>query len=425
MAAVLDAAPTPVGKLLAFVAETRNQAMRHEAQAPKTESDPASLSGQGVPQSTVATMEQQYPGIGPYYQDLRAAVKATSTVRELRSMAPVPWGVMLPSQLREPSQGETLLRNATTYDTLLIMLRMILSVGIMVDRAKDTRVFDLALHDFGVDKLADFVVKGALVELLYPDAKHNATVADVPLETLLHHPLIKTALWAHPSLQLYPNATWMRQPGSDKWAFEHLSDETLADMCMHDWDGVTPLGTHLGRLFEPRQFQGADARFTSRMPLLIAVLLDRSPTAPKAHFDDFRAFTLTAPVYPRLVAGAPVDVVPRRRHYHLCMAVSLKRGDAHLYRKSTEPVYQQPYFGDGKARRDADEKLRDAVAAWSVADGSGGRCLLFYRKIFHAREADYVPPVTGAAEFLTSKQYRELCDANVRHSEEDGLEGSV
>jgi hypothetical protein len=433
MKTTMDTAPTPLGKLLAFDAETRKQAVLHKgkSQAPEIESQllgktkapqettpspvelvsETTLPTQEAQQDIAASISLHHPSVGAYYQDLRTITTGRDLTKQnlaiqLRTMTPRPLGIVFPSQGSDPDQGWKLLRNAAAYDRFIIMLRTTVSVGLKVERSKDARIYDLALHNFGADKLADYIIKGALVEMLYPEAKRDIRVADVPFETLIQHPIIKKALWGHPSIQLYPNATWMCQAGKHEWGFEYLSDEMLANMAIHHWDGISTLSEHMDRLFKPRKFKGADVKFTSRMPLLIPVLLDRNPVAKNKKFDYYRSFTLTAPVYPRLIPGEEVDVELRSRQYHISMVINLHLSLMHLYNRKTEPVYQKPDLDEELKN----ERLNNKHTIWSVTDENTSKYLLFYRKVLQKKGEQYSPPVKGLPEFLISKPKKESCE---------------
>lgn len=171
-----------------------------------------------------------------YYKDLREGhnpFRIGLIIPELIQMEPMPCHVLLPSQLQEfnslPPERKTELlkvfRHATAYDCFVVMLRMMVARGVHPEKSEEPRLYELALHRFGYDSLADYVVKGAIAELLFPGAKEDPAAADVPFEVLMEHDMVKRAVWGHRSMHFFCNAIRTRKDPEEEFEFRMLSHE--------------------------------------------------------------------------------------------------------------------------------------------------------------------------------------------------------
>ncbi|KAK3375204.1 hypothetical protein B0H63DRAFT_482144 [Podospora didyma] len=107
------------------------------------------------------------------------------------------------------------LGNGAGVDTLVVLICMVLSLGQEPETPEGPALFDIAFHDFGIEKVADFIMKGEILVILFPGRAHKLKAADIRFESLMEHPLIRSALWSHGTFTMHRRDTWARKSNDD------------------------------------------------------------------------------------------------------------------------------------------------------------------------------------------------------------------
>lgn len=175
-----------------------------------------------------------------HYKDLRAALpprsKSLSPITSaLVSQLPFPDGVVPPSVapdfLEVPPHLQTegfanAWANGQSIDSLVMLLRLALALGLDPKESRERQLLELAFHDFGRNRVDDYIIKGKMLESLYPHQTMPAKLptghpegfrpnrpgrVDVTLGELIQHPSVVAALWSHPFLQFFRQHTWAKK----------------------------------------------------------------------------------------------------------------------------------------------------------------------------------------------------------------------
>ncbi|KAL2158599.1 hypothetical protein VTH06DRAFT_4081 [Thermothelomyces fergusii] len=402
----------------------------------------------------VSTRERQaqelYRSVKAELDDLRIEVAA----RQFRFLE-----ACAASDTERAEQIANACANGPAIDSLVILLRLLLALGLDPRLSRHYPLFKLALHDFGRERVDDYVVKGELLAILYPDAVGQTTgssssspsssseQAAGPAESgfefervqatlgeLLGHPLVCAALWSHPSLRFLRRRAWARRPGEAAFAPYDLgsaqppgppaaaaaASSSLLQRPPYRIDGPHPvdLGRYFSQRLGIRDRGGVSVAFACEFPAVIAVVM-RGVQA----FDTIRSFVVDGPHDYRPRADGTLAPRTKARTYRLRAVLNLADSDARLYHQDTSPVVERLDPGRAAAADDDDEEEEPRVPAeafrpklrrgehargWTFEDSPTRHFLLVYAK-YRGEEGrpveqhrtdfgEYIPALRGNGE---------------------------
>ncbi|KAH6855709.1 hypothetical protein B0I37DRAFT_424341 [Chaetomium sp. MPI-CAGE-AT-0009] len=229
--------------------------------------------------------------------------------------------------------------NGPAFDSLIILLRLILAVCPQFRQRPDYRLFTLALHDFGRSRVDDYIVKGKLLELLYPAESDQLHRVDVTLGELIWHPMVSRALWSHPSLSFFRRKTWARKPGTTMFERYDLDDRFASveiPFQVLDQNSPIDLSKHFSRKLGIRDIGGSSVAFAGLMPPVIPVIIKGGQ-----RFRSIRCFSIEGPCDYRLLRDGALAPITVKRRYRLRAVLNLVDSDVRTYHYDTTPVVEQ------------------------------------------------------------------------------------
>ena len=344
-----------------------------------------------------------------YFRDLRAELLrgmdrldpiATLLVKEL----PFPKGVVparsvaefIKLEAQERLQGEAIAESSTNgwaIDSLVILLPFSAAIGLIPKPSQASPLYRLAFHDLGVRRADDFIVKGAILDMLHPTGGSQAGRIETTLGELLEHDMIVRELWLHPALHFWSRQTWAEKAGG---SFEQYSLDIkfLVKDFPFRIDTTADIGTHLSGKFGVWEIDGANVILWANMPEIIPVMLKGG-----RKFDSIRSFTLNGSYYGDDEDGT-MSPVAKMCRYHLRAVLNLSHNDIRIYHETTIPVVEQLVVAD--AGDDYTPKLeRGGPAKGWTFEGSPNRdFLVIYSLCDVGPGGDYIPPSTEYAEYI-------------------------
>ncbi|KAK3293972.1 uncharacterized protein B0H64DRAFT_399185 [Chaetomium fimeti] len=298
--------------------------------------------------------------------------------------------------------------NGAAFDSLLILLRLLLAVCPEFRQSSDYRLFTLAFHDFGQSWVDDYMVKGKLLELLYPTESDQLKRVDVTLGELIWHPLISRALWSHPSLSFFRRQTWVQRPGMTKFEPYELDDKFARveiPFQVQDQNGPIDLGKHFSRKLGIRNIDGSSVAFAGLMPPTIPVIIKGGQP-----FNSIRTFAIEGPSDYRPVGDGTIAPMTVKRQYRLRAVLNLADGGVHTYHQDTAPVVEQldpelsQTTGIPQERYLAKLQRAEHARRWTFEDSPTRFFLLIYveynvpgrlyRPVSN-QFGEYIPPIAG------------------------------
>jgi hypothetical protein len=289
--------------------------------------------------------------------------------------------------------------NGPAIDSLIILLRLFLALGIDETKSKEPKLFDLAHHDFGHNMIDDYIVKGRLLDMLYPAEMAEHERVDVILDELIRHPLVREALWSYPDIQFYKRESFTRKSGNRHFEPSRLNSEFVSRDLPFQIDTSHPidLGERLSRRLGIKSPEGGgNVAVAGMMPSIIPVIVKGGRP-----FQDIRSFVLEGPVDYRFRNGA-ITPVKRSFTYHLRAVANLAESDIRIYRQDTTPVIEQLFLGN-KPREYYLAKLKrgEHAKGWTFEEGALCNFLLIYAKYCPGPDgAPYRPPSNSYGEYI-------------------------
>lgn len=296
--------------------------------------------------------------------------------------------------------------NGAAIDSLVILLRLFLALGLDWVKHGDPMLYEVAFQDCGRSIVHDYVNKGRLFDALYP-LEHGTRRIDATLGELIHHPLVNASLWTHPNLQFFQQRTWAKKPGKPVFEPYDLSRELAhkSHPFPFEFEGSGPpdLRKFFSRLFGLHTINSKDtnltAAFACRMPPILPVIIKGGHK-----FNRMRSFLLEAPVHHHKQPDGTLKPVMKRRPYHLRAVVNLADSDIRLYHQDTTPVVEKirPQGEEDKPAEYFKSKLLrgEHAKGWTFEEGSLQYFMLVYAKYADAEGGPYKAPSEEFGEFL-------------------------
>lgn len=298
--------------------------------------------------------------------------------------------------------------NGPAFDSLIILLRLLLAACPDFKEGPDYHLFTLAFHDFGWSRVDDYIVKGKLLELLYPTETDQFKRVDVTLGELVWHPLITKTLWSSPSLAFFRRQTFAQKPGMTVFEPYDLDDRLALPpipFTVPDQSSPINLTKFFSRKLGVHPIDGSSVAFAGLMPPIIPVILRGGQP-----FRTVRTFSIDGPRDFCLLPNGSLAPVHTRRRYRLRAVLNLADSDVRTYHQDTSPVVEQldPRLSED-TRRPEERYLaklsRGAHArGWAFEDSPGRYFLLVYVaydmqgaafRPVSERFGEYIPPLAG------------------------------
>ncbi|KAK4096016.1 hypothetical protein N658DRAFT_511558 [Parathielavia hyrcaniae] len=288
--------------------------------------------------------------------------------------------------------------NSAATDSLIILVRLFLALGINKTRSRAPKLFDLAFHEFGRNQINDYIVKGKLLDTLYPQETARCERIDAVLGDLIRHPLVRAALWSHPELQFYKLKSWTRKSKTRHFKPSQLGSEFVSRELPFQIDHSSPvdLGAYFSKRvgIQPISGGGGSVAVASLMPSIIPVIVRGGRP-----FHDIRSFVLDGPVDYDCKNGA-ITPVKKTVQYHLRAVANLADSDIRIYHQDTSPVIERIRTGFGPDEYYSGKLRRgEHVEGWTFEDSPLRYFLLIY--------ARYCPDTTGGPYKPPSDEYGE------------------
>ncbi|AEO60604.1 hypothetical protein MYCTH_97168 [Thermothelomyces thermophilus ATCC 42464] len=269
---------------------------------------------------------------------------------------------MFASNTERAEQIANACANGPAIDSLVILLRLLLALGLDPRLSRQYPLFKLAFHDFGRKMVDDYIVKGELLDILYPNAVgpanrvHQKTTSfEQPVEAnefervqatlgeLLKHPLVSAALWSHPSLRFFRWRTWAKKPGEAVFAPYELSKAqpgALSSLQRTPYriDNPHPidLGEYFSRHLGIRDKNDVSIAFACEFPIVIPVIM-----RGVQKFDSIRSFVVEGPYDYQWHKNGTLSPLTKSRAYRLRAVLNLAESDVRIYHQDTSPVIEQ------------------------------------------------------------------------------------
>ncbi|KAK4149568.1 hypothetical protein C8A00DRAFT_37843 [Chaetomidium leptoderma] len=345
--------------------------------------------------------------IREYYRDLRASLPPrSSSIRPITlalvTQLPFPIGVvpesLVPDFLKAASAYQEGIANSSAngraIDSLIILFRLVLALGLAPGGSIEPRLYELAFHDFGRNMVDDYIVKGKLLDTLFPPqgGRVNATLGD-----LIQHPLVSAALWSHPSLHFLVRHTWAKKPGRVSFEPHELDRRfVLRDHPFKiDLSPAPDLGKHFSRMLGIKEINGDKIAFAGTMPTIIPVIIRGGQS-----FENIRSFTITGPTDYEKHRDGTLSPVETKRHYHLRALLHLAESDIRLYHQNTTPVAEQIRVGNRADDYYAPKLKRgEHVRGWAFEE-CPHYFLLVYASYYDPHGGRYQPPSDRYGEYM-------------------------
>jgi hypothetical protein len=290
--------------------------------------------------------------------------------------------------------------NGPAIDSLIILLRLFLALGADKAKSKAPRLYELAYHKFGQNMIDDYIVKGMLLDTLYPEETAQHERVDVILDELIRHPMVREALWSHPDTQFYKRESFIRKSGNRHFEPSQLDPEFVFRDLPFQVDTSHPidLGAHFSkRLGIKAPAGGGNIAIAGMMPCIIPVIVKGG-----RRFQDIRSFVVEGPVDYRIRDGI-IAPVKRAVTYHLRAVANLAESDVRIYHQDTTPVVEQLFLGNNKPREYYLEKLKrgEHAKGWTFEEGALCSFLLIYARYYpDPSGAPYRPPSNSYGEYI-------------------------
>ncbi|KAH6634508.1 hypothetical protein B0J18DRAFT_453244 [Chaetomium sp. MPI-SDFR-AT-0129] len=244
--------------------------------------------------------------------------------------------------------------NGPAIDSLVILIRLLLSLRLDLGQTTDQRLYMLALHDFGRRLGDDYIVKGELFEILYPRQASNLDRVDMTLGELVYHPMVSKVLWSLQPFQFFRRETWaQRDSKAPVEPYRLRTREAFLPTPIRVPDQHHDI--NLARFFSQKlgPHHVADGRtlyFAYQTPDVIPVIIRGGQP-----LDSIRTFTISGPSRFQQAGKGTVRTVSQDWRYRLRAVLNLVDSDIHLYHHDTSPVVEQLFFDnhhkhEGKSR---------------------------------------------------------------------------
>jgi hypothetical protein len=298
--------------------------------------------------------------------------------------------------------------NGPAIDSLIILLRQLLAACPDFRQGTDYRLFTLAFHDFGWSRVDDYIVKGKLLELLYPTETDQLNRVDVTLGELIWHPLITKSLWSSPSLAFFRRQTWAQKPGMAVFERYQLDDRLAfpeIPFTVPDQGGPINLTKFFSRKLGILPIDGSSVAFAGLMPPIIPVIVRGGQP-----FRTIRTFIIDGPCDYRLLRDDTIVPINIKRRYRLRAVLNLADSDIRTYHQDTSPIVEQldPKLSETTQRpeeRYIPKLMRGEHArGWTFEDSPARYFLLVYveynmhgelSRPVSQRFGEYIPPLAG------------------------------
>jgi len=279
--------------------------------------------------------------------------------------------------------------NGPAIDSLVILFRLVLALGLDPKTSLEPRLFELAFHDFGRNIQDDYIVKGRLLDILYPLRTIRSKRVEDTLGELVRHPLVKASLWSHPSLQFFNRHTWAKKVGKSEFE-PHKLDRQFVFRDLHfflDDNYPRDLGKYFSRMLGIRNIDGDSVAFTGAMPFIIPLVMKGG-----WKLKHIRSFTVAGPhAYSKLADGTLAPET-KKRCYHLRAVLNLAESDIRMYYQDTSPVAEWLDLGPGSDNPQAKLKRGEHAQGWTFENGAPCYFLLIYAKYYDSKARPYQPP---------------------------------
>jgi hypothetical protein len=317
---------------------------------------------------------------------------------------PFPCGVVPKRLLAEfrdepdPAKREEIADSSTNghaIDALVIFLRLLLSLGLDPQPDEPTGLYEVAFHTFGRLDRADYVVKGRLLDILYPAAPDQAAHEDVTLGELLQHPIVVSTVWAHPDMWFWRPNTWAKSTDGD-WEPCTLDAEFLVRHAPIHVGPTADIGQYLSSKIGQCDLDGKTTLLLANNPRFIPVMMKGG-----RKLKELFGFALTT----RLGSGHGEHPEENTTHYRLRAVLNLSKSHITMYRESGAPVVETVNVGDGSD--DYQPKIhRGEHASNFIFDGSPELdFFLFYERALKMEGKEDCCPVTEYDPYAILYQY--------------------
>lgn len=299
----------------------------------------------------------------------------SSTALRLITQLPFPNGVIPPAMRSlfvavtgadEAEKMANAFTNGAAIDSLVILLRLLRSLGLSFSQVNDKRLFELALHDFGRKLADDYIVKGELFETLYPREASNLDRVDMTLGELIYHPMVSKVLWSLRTFQLFCRKTWAKRDKNapvERYYTGTGAASLPTPICVPGQQEIN-LGHFFSKKLGPRHMAGGSIVYLAyQAPNIIPVIKQGGQS-----FDSIRAFIIKGPADFQQVDKYTVQPVTRTWRYHLRAVLNLAESDIHLYHHDTSPVVEQLVINDHHKQESKNRGQHDGKHHKSAGD---------------------------------------------------------
>ncbi|TRX87718.1 hypothetical protein FHL15_011389 [Xylaria flabelliformis] len=198
-------------------------------------------------------------------------------------------------------------------DCLIVVLRMLMSLDFTPKPEYATAaVMTCATHHFGMDRPADYQVKGMLAQKLFPELKNpnitnsiNDVLPKMTFENLLKHPGIDKVIFGSPYFLLQHPQLIVINPALLTHIESVRDISSVDDMIVNqvNWDGCRELSEVASEQASYLNLAAENGTKVHRrfcaVPLLVRVMFTPDKDHPRS-FGDVQRFTLRAPMTKRL-----------------------------------------------------------------------------------------------------------------------------
>ncbi|KAK4142393.1 uncharacterized protein C8A04DRAFT_13297 [Dichotomopilus funicola] len=230
--------------------------------------------------------------------------------------------------------------NGPAIDSLVILIRLLLSLRLDLGLATDQRLYMLALHDFGRRLGDDYIVKGELFEILYPRQASSLDRVDMTLGELVYHPMVSKVLWSLQPFQFFRRETWAKRDAKapvEPYRLRTREAFLPTPIRVPDQHHDINLARFFSQKLGPHHAAGGRiVYFAYQAPDVIPVIIRGGQP-----FDSIRTFTISGPSRFQPADKGTVRIVSQDWSYRLRAVLNLVDSDIHLYHHDTSPVVEQ------------------------------------------------------------------------------------
>ncbi|KAI0865030.1 hypothetical protein F4860DRAFT_510186 [Xylaria cubensis] len=281
---------------------------------PKPDSTPAEAVSKQPPKSVNMTSEdwKSNEKVGCYVR-FAENLDGLTKLRRLQYQRPWHSKIRLPTEEDRSKGPEFYHFECHDLDCLIVVLRMLMSLDFTPKPEYATAaVMTCASHNFGMDRPADYQVKGMLAQKLFPELKNsniansiNEPLPKMTFENLLKHPGIDKVIFGSPYFLLQHPVVVVINPALVTHIESVRDISSVDDMIVNqvNWDGCRDLSEVASEQSSYINLAAENGTKIHRrycaIPLFVRVMFTPDKDHPRS-FGDVQRFTLRAPSIKRL-----------------------------------------------------------------------------------------------------------------------------